>query len=101
LRSSLLRRDDRSPRCCATITQLLAAGVHPKAVSERLGHTTVGFTLDVHSAVIPSMGRAAADPPMPPISCSAREEGETFAVKGQLLLDSLRLRPHHPTADVE
>jgi integrase len=45
----------------AHATQLLAAGVHPKAVSERLGHSTVAFTMDVYSAVIPSMGRAAAD----------------------------------------
>jgi integrase len=42
-------------------TRLLAAGVHPKAVSERLGHSTVAFTMDVYSAVIPSLGRAAAD----------------------------------------
>lgn len=45
----------------AHATQLLGAGVHPKAVSERLGHSTVAFTMDVYSAVIPSMGRAAAD----------------------------------------
>jgi Phage integrase family len=51
----------------AHATQLLAAGVHPKAVSERLGHSTVAFTMDVYSAVIPSTGRR---PPMPPISCS-------------------------------
>ena len=41
--------------------QLLAAGVHPKAVSERLGHSSTSFTMDTYSAVIPSMGRAAAD----------------------------------------
>jgi integrase len=45
----------------AHATQLLAAAVHPKAVSERLGHSTVAFTMDVYSAVIPSLGRAAAD----------------------------------------
>jgi integrase len=45
----------------AHATQLLAVGVHPKAVSERLGHSTVAFTMDVYSAIIPSMGRAAAD----------------------------------------
>jgi hypothetical protein len=37
------------------------AGVHPKAVSERLGHSSVAFTMDTYSSVIPSMGRAAAD----------------------------------------
>jgi integrase len=45
----------------AHATELLGAGVHPKAVSERLGHSTVAFTMDVYSAVIPSLGRAAAD----------------------------------------
>jgi integrase len=45
----------------AHATQLLGAGVHPKAVSERLGHSGVAFTMDTYSAVIPSMGRAAAD----------------------------------------
>jgi integrase len=42
-------------------SELLGAGVHPKAVSERLGHSSVAFTMDTYSAVIPSMGRAAAD----------------------------------------
>ena len=36
-------------------------GVHVKAVSERLGHSARRFTMDTYSAVIPSMGRAAAD----------------------------------------
>jgi integrase len=45
----------------AHATQLLGAGVHPKAVSERLGHSSVAFTMDTYSAVIPSLGRAAAD----------------------------------------
>jgi integrase len=45
----------------AHATHLLSAGVHVKAVSERLGHSSTSFTMDVYSAVIPSMGRAAAD----------------------------------------
>lgn len=45
----------------AHATQLLGAGVHPKAVSERLGHSSVAFTMDTYAAVIPSLGRAAAD----------------------------------------
>ena len=45
----------------AHATQLLSAGVHVKAVSERLGHASTSFTMDTYSAVIPSMGRAAAD----------------------------------------
>ncbi len=39
---------------------LLRLGVHPKIVSERLGHTTVGFTLDTYSHLLPSMQAAAA-----------------------------------------
>src|SRR5205814_8667602 len=32
---------------------MLAAGVHPKIVSERLGHSNVSITLDLCSHVIP------------------------------------------------
>ena len=42
-------------------TLALKAGVHPKVVSERIGHVTVGFTLDTYSHVTPSIAREAAD----------------------------------------
>lgn len=42
-------------------TQLLAAGVHPKIASERLGHSTVGITLDLYSHVMPGMQANAAE----------------------------------------
>jgi integrase len=38
----------------------LGAGVNPKVVSERLGHATVGFTLDVYSHVMPGLREDAA-----------------------------------------
>jgi integrase len=38
---------------------LLARGVHPKIVSERLGHASVGITLDVYSHVLPSLQQDA------------------------------------------
>jgi integrase len=38
----------------------LAAGVHPKVVSERLGHSTVSITLDTYSHAIPAMQEDAA-----------------------------------------
>jgi integrase len=38
---------------CATL--LLSAGVNPKVVSERLGHTTVTLTLDTYSSVLPGL----------------------------------------------
>ena len=36
-------------------TLLLHQGVHPKVVSEMLGHSSIGMTLDVYSHVIPDM----------------------------------------------
>lgn len=42
-------------------TLALQAGVHPKVVSERLGHATVGITLDLYSHVSPAMDEAAAE----------------------------------------
>lgn len=42
---------------CATL--LLAAGVHPKVVSERLGHADVTLTLNVYSHVLPGMQQDA------------------------------------------
>ena len=36
------------------------AGIHPKVVSERLGHATVSITLDTYSHAIPAMQEEAA-----------------------------------------
>jgi integrase len=44
---------------CATL--LLWRGVHPKVVSELLGHTTITMTLDRYSHVLPDMQQAAMD----------------------------------------
>jgi len=41
-------------------SQLLRQGVHPKVVSERLGHSTVKTTLDIYSHVVPGMQLDAA-----------------------------------------
>ncbi len=41
-------------------TQLLRHGIHPKIVSERLGHSKVGITLDTYSHVLPGMQEEAA-----------------------------------------
>ncbi len=41
-------------------TWLLTSGVHPKVVQERLGHGTIGITLDTYSHVLPSMQEEAA-----------------------------------------
>ena len=37
------------------ILDLLKVGVHPKVVSERLGHAGIGITLDTYSHVLPGM----------------------------------------------
>jgi integrase len=42
-------------------TQLLAAGVNIKVVSERLGHASVAFTLDTYAHVMPGQQADAAD----------------------------------------
>jgi integrase len=39
---------------------MLAAGVHPKIVSERLGHSSTSITLDLYSHVIPGLQEEAA-----------------------------------------
>jgi len=40
-------------------TLLLQQGVHPKIVSERLGHSTVNITLDTYSHVLPNIQKEA------------------------------------------
>lgn len=41
-------------------TLALQAGIHPKIVCERLGHSTIAFTLDVYSHAIPHLQKEAA-----------------------------------------
>ncbi|MBX3439489.1 MAG: site-specific integrase [Planctomycetaceae bacterium] len=41
-------------------TLMLADGVHPKIVQERLGHSQISLTLDTYSHVLPEMDQAAA-----------------------------------------
>ena len=42
-------------------TLLLSTGCHPKIVQERLGHSTIGITMDTYSHVLPTMQREAVD----------------------------------------
>ena len=42
-------------------TLALATGVHPKVVQERLGHATIGVTLDIYSHVTAGMHSDAAE----------------------------------------
>jgi integrase len=41
----------------AHATLMLLQGVHPKIVSERLGHASIGITLDTYSHVLPGDAR--------------------------------------------
>jgi integrase len=43
---------------CATL--LLSSDVHPKVVSEMLGHASVSITLDIYSHLLPDMQEKAA-----------------------------------------
>jgi integrase len=42
-------------------TLALQAGIHPKIVSERLGHSSISITLDTYSHALPSMQTEAAE----------------------------------------
>ena len=42
-------------------TLALKSGQHAKVVSERLGHATVAFTLDVYFHVVPGMQKQLAE----------------------------------------
>lgn len=42
-------------------TLALQSGIHPKVVSERLGHATIAITLDTYSHVVPSLEPDAAN----------------------------------------
>ena len=42
-------------------TLALQAGIHPKVVSERLGHANISITLDTYSHAIPAMQEEAAE----------------------------------------
>ena len=42
-------------------TLMLKAGVHPKIVSERLGHASIGITLDTYSHVLPGLQEEAVE----------------------------------------
>jgi integrase len=40
---------------------MLKAGIHPKVVSERLGHANIGITLDIYSHVLPGLQEAVVE----------------------------------------
>lgn len=74
----------------AHATQLLGAGVYPKVVRERLGLSSVAFTMDTYAA---SSRHSDGRPLMPPTRCLARwvvssrsgwrQPGDNFGLLGQ------------------
>jgi len=42
-------------------TMLLKQGIHPKIVQERLGHQTIGITMDTYTHVIKGLQREAVE----------------------------------------
>jgi hypothetical protein len=49
----------------AYATRLLEASVHPKVVSEALGHSSVSFTMDTYQHLMPIMQESAVRPLSP------------------------------------
>jgi hypothetical protein len=48
--------------CCHThASLLLKAGEYPKVISERLGHSQIGITMDMYSHIMPGMQKQAAE----------------------------------------
>ncbi|MBA2559790.1 MAG: hypothetical protein H0V07_07865 [Propionibacteriales bacterium] len=44
-----------------SLRQAVRRDVHPKVVSEALGHSSAAFTMDTYQHLVPSMQRAAAE----------------------------------------
>lgn len=42
-------------------TMMLSAGVHPKIASTRLGHSSIGITMDLYSHALIEMQEEASD----------------------------------------
>jgi Phage integrase family len=77
-------------------THMLAAGIHPKIASERLGHSKVGITLDLYSHVMPGMqaeAAAAVDGAM-----QAAQQRRTQMLANRLQSPSGLKRPHNPAS---
>ena len=75
-------------------TLLLKAGVHPKVVSERLGHASIGITLDIYSHVLPGLQEAAAEKFDRIFEVDNNENSEPNVSKMLAKSDGLASRPY-------
>ena len=76
-------------------TQLLASGVRREVAQERLGHSSVGITLDLYSHVLPGMQEDAAAKVDAAIRAAIDRAGGVSVAKGW------QTRLSHPHADWE
>jgi integrase len=65
-------------------TAALRAGIHPKIVSERLGHASVAFTLQTYSHVLEGMDQAAASEIAAHILGPVKSEQEASSPLGEV-----------------
>lgn len=87
-------------------TTALSAGIHPKVVQERLGHTTVAMTLDTYSHVtdtIQSEGAERLHRAMNPNAKRRRKKpdppiGETLEESPDALIAAAKLMPERRPA---
>ncbi len=75
-------------------TLMLKAGVHPKVVSERLGHANIGITLDIYSHVLPGLQEAAAEKFDRIFEEAANKNSEASVSKMLANVDGLESEPH-------
>jgi len=75
-------------------TLMLTAGVHPKVVSERLGHANIGITLDIYSHVLPGLQESAAEKFDRIFDADDNENSEANVIKMLAKSEDLRSRPY-------
>jgi len=76
-------------------THLLAAGVHPKVVQERLGHSSIAVTIDTYSHVVPGLQEMAAQKIEAIIGEEAMEElGRTGGKKSVSIVPAVEQDQH-------
>lgn len=74
-------------------TLMLKAGVHPKVVSERLGHASIAITLDTYSHVLPGLQDAAAEKFDSIFEVENKEKSDPSVSKMLAKSESLASRP--------
>ncbi len=79
-------------------TLMLKAGIHPKIVSERLGHAKVSITLDIYSHILPGLQEAAAesfDKMLKPKILDVEDVSKMLANEGDLNGGADGIRTHY------